>query len=172
MDSSLGQLALSQARMFKMKTLALCVSVLVISGCSSLPEISTPEVAWQAVHAVDFAQTDMTARDPDCYKESAWPTANIIGSHPSQAGLAAYWAAESAAHYAVSRWLDREEDATGSRAWGWARTAWYAVTIGASLDNVVHNHSIGLHPFGNGCPQEKRNVSIKQHLDSAAIRNF
>lgn len=132
---------------------------LLLGGCASLSLAPTKtdsfpttplEIAYQVTNAVDFAQTVNTARRPDCYRESDLVTSQIIGSHPSTQSVEAMWAIQSAAHYLVSNWLDREAEATGSRSWEVARIIWHGAMLGNSIRNVVANERIGLRPFGSG----------------------
>lgn len=131
------------------------LGVLLLTGCAALPPDSKlPEAAYQALHAVDFAQTVQIARSPDCYHESDPLTKRLIGEYPTEGQVRAAWALTSALHLAITGWLDREVDATDSKAWRIARGAWHVVTIADAGREVVHNHSLGLKPFGgNACPR-------------------
>ena len=141
-------------------TLLLCC---LVSGCASLNFNGNPldtfpskplEATWQTLNAIDYSQTVNTARRPDCgYYEKAWPTAEIIGEHPSVSGVGAMWALDSASHLFVSAWLDREVDATDSDGWRAIRLFWHALRLADTAHNIVDNHHIGLKPFGSGCRQ-------------------
>lgn len=130
---------------------------LALGGCAvTIPigdrptvRTSAPELVWQAVNGADMATTINGARCPQ-YAESGWPTANIIGSHPTERSVKAYWAAEATLHWAVSSWLDQEASATDSPAWRLVRGAWYAVTIADAAYSFNNNYQLGLRPFG-GC---------------------
>ena len=110
------------------------------------------EYAWQGLHAVDTYQTMQIARNPQCFEEADPLTRTLIGSHPSEAEVAAVMIAYSIGHAYVSGWLrERTEDAfereTPARG-GWyvARAVW---TVGGLLAKgavVAHNNSIGLGP--------------------------
>ena len=135
------------------------LSLCVLSGCATLREpTQTPdhfpsaalEGVYQVANALDYSTTVNVARRPDCYRESAFPTEQILGEHPSVAGVEVYWAASSVAHYAISRWLDREVDTTDSDAWRVARMVWHVATIGVSVRADINNYRIGLRPFGAG----------------------
>lgn len=132
---------------------------LLCTGCTTLREpTQTPdhfpsaalEGVYQVASGFDYATTVNIARRSDCYQESAFPTRQILGPHPSVSGVEAYWAASSVAHFAISRWLDREIDATDSDGWRAARIAWHVITIGVSVRQDIHNSDIGLRPFGAG----------------------
>lgn len=124
-------------------------TILSLSACATLPEpAAISEGIWQGLNAADFSQTVTIAREPQRYSECAELTRPIIGAHPSQQGVEAYWAGYSLLHYAVSVWLARMADDTGERGWTWALYGWEAVTLASSARNVAHNASIGLAPFG------------------------
>jgi hypothetical protein len=128
---------------------------LLLGGCAALPTDSKPpEAAYQALHAVDFAQTIQIARSPNCYHEADPLTKRLIGEHPSEGQVRAAWALTSTVHLAVTGWLDREVDATDSKAWRIARGTWHVLTIADAGREVVRNRSLGLMPFGgNACPR-------------------
>jgi len=137
----------------------LALAAVLTTGCTTLrAPTRTPdsfpsagfEAAYQVSNAFDFATTVNTARRPDCYHEAGFPTEQIIGRHPSSSSVEAYWAVSSAVHYTVSRWLDREVDATDSDVWRAARWTWHVLTIAASVKADVNNYRIGLRPFGTG----------------------
>lgn len=141
------------------RIIPLSVVVCALAGCTTL---RTPtqtqtqdnfpsaalETAYQLASAVDYSTTVNLARRPDCYHESIFPTRQFLGEHPSVTGVEAYWAASSVAHYEVSRWLDREVDATDSDGWRAARWAWHIATIAVSVRADISNYRIGLRPFG------------------------
>ena len=133
-----------------------------LSGCATLEQPRSPdtiasgalEAAFQTSNAIDYAQTINTARRPDCLAETGPTTSQIIGEHPTESRVAAMWVAQSAVHYLVTAWLDREVDATDGTGWRVARMLWHGVAPGDSLRNVVHNSEIGLRPFGDGASPE------------------
>lgn len=130
--------------------------MLAFSLTSNCPQASPWEVSYQALHAVDFAQTVQIARSPKCYEEKDLVTARIIGHHPTPSKVAGMWAAESMVHYAISGWLDRSSEANGG-AWTVARDTWHVVGVAWEAFDIGHNNAIGLKPFGgNRCePTEK-----------------
>jgi hypothetical protein len=147
---------------------AVLTAVLALSaiGCTTLrTPTQTPdnfpsaalEGAYQVASGLDYATTVNIARRPDCYRETGFPTSGILGAHPSTGSVEAYWAVASVAHFAVSRWLDWEIDATDSDAWRAARIVWHVATIAVSVRADVDNYKIGLRPFGAGAaPQCER----------------
>lgn len=110
--------------------------LLLIAGCSTYGRMSTPEKAWQGMHAIDTLQTIQIAKHPDCYMEntSAW----AIGEHPSTGRVLVFMAAASYLHAKVSYLLDDYgADPTWIRAWDWISLLTKGYTVG-------HNFSIGL----------------------------
>ena len=105
---------------------------------------------YQSISAVDFSTTINVARRSDCYYEDGWPTAQIIGRHPTVEHVYEYWAATALIHLAISNWLLREAEATGADAWSDLYGVWQMGTIGYSAYNAAHNLSIGERPFGAG----------------------
>lgn len=131
--------------------LIMLAAALCLSGCAtlSIDSSSVPtEGAYQALNAIDMSQTVMTARNPAHFWEHDWPTTALIGRHPSTGGVVAYGALVGAAHYAVTGWLDRQVDATGSSNWATARWVWRLGTLVSPVYNIINNHQIGLRPFG------------------------
>lgn len=123
-----------------MRRAALGVAMLV-AGCAELPRA---ELAWQAVHAVDVAQTVQIARAP-CYRESDPVTSAAIGEHPSTAGALTWGVGVAALHAGVTLLLERGD------APAWVRAAWQAVTIGNSAYFVKNNAEQGIAPWGAPC---------------------
>jgi hypothetical protein len=131
-----------------------------VAGCSSLaplePRTRPLEAGWQVLHAVDMAQTVHIAREPGCYYERGFPTRQVLGSQPSEAGVIAFGIASAYAHRYLSGVLDeRVQNArnTGQhvRTWETVRAASHMVALGIKINAVANNHAIGLRPFGRGC---------------------
>jgi hypothetical protein len=93
---------------------SLCMTLL--SACSTTASVGTgwlrppdpPEILYQGVSGADFATTVSIARQSRCYREVGFPTAQIIGSHPSVGAVEGWWAVQATSHYMISQWLDRE----------------------------------------------------------------
>lgn len=115
-------------------------AVLLLSGCASMPP---DELAWQALHAVDTAQTVQIARST-CYWEEAPGTEQLIGHHPSTAGALTWGIGSALAHWGVSAWLTEHGP-------HWARPLWNAVTIGRTAYYVKNNHDQGIGLTGTDC---------------------
>ena len=127
-----------------MRGFVLCVIVVVLTGCSHYKP--TPltkgqivgEVAWQAIHVIDWGQTLRIADNPDQYHEKN----PILGRHPSRGRVNTYMLAGAILHPVVT-WLLPEE----AEVFGFEfnpRWVWLGGTIATSGICVVNNHSIGL----------------------------
>jgi len=77
---------------------------------------------------IDWRQTS-TWHDPGCYEHNF-----ILGQHPSQAKINAYFILATLGHVYVADKLH-----------GWQRTLWQGLWIGAELKNGATNYSIGMH---------------------------
>ena len=109
------------------------------TGCQSMDR---EEIAWQALHAVDVAQTMSAARDP-CYREAAWLTRSIIGEQPSEAEVLVWGVGTAIIHRWVGLALERRD------APRWVRVAWDLGTIGYTGYTVVDNHQNGVRIWGD-----------------------
>jgi len=133
------------------RPIAAALALLALAGCSLTPS-QRAETVFQVVNGIDFAQTLNSARG-NCFREGNPITRSVIGEHPSEAGVTVYGAAQGAAHYAISAWLDREVDSTDSAAWWRSRLLWHVLTIGWAAHSVIRNERVGAEPFGSGtCP--------------------
>lgn len=111
---------------------------LLAGGCQTMDQ---DELAWQALHAVDVAQTLNAASDP-CYMEKSWLTKRMIGEQPSDAGVI-LWGIGSAL---VHKWVaDQLEQRDAPR---WAQTVWSYGTITHTGYAVMTNHENGVRPWG------------------------
>lgn len=126
------------------------LALLFLVGCQSIPS-SRAETVWQTLNAADFSQTMHIARN-GCYTEVAWPTAQIIGGHPSESEVALYGAAQALAHYSVTRWLDKKVSSDADDGWETIRTIWHVFTIFSAGYRVQNNYYEGMKPFGGGGP--------------------
>jgi hypothetical protein len=139
----------------RMLRVSIVCAVSALSGCAiNVPiggnhhvHVSAPEEVFQTLNAVDFATTVSIARKPRCYEELGTPTEDIIGKHPTEGKVYAYWAVYSAAHLATSSWLDREVDSTDARGWKIAQRAFQVFSIADAAYSVQRNWRMGLRPF-------------------------
>lgn len=112
-----------------------------LGGCQSL-EVDREEMTWQALHAMDVAQTLNAASDP-CYKENAWLTKRLIGEQPSDAEVVA-WGVGTAVFHA---WVSNALDDRGAPVW--VQKLWELGTLGHTTYAVGTNHENGVRPFGS-----------------------
>ncbi len=107
-------------------------------GCQSMDR---QELTWQALHAVDVAQTLNAAGDP-CYEEQAWLTKRLIGEQPSDPDVIAWGVGTALVHLWIARELERRD------APRWLQATWSIGTIGATGYTIVDNHRNGVRPWG------------------------
>jgi hypothetical protein len=114
----------------------------LLAGCETM---SRREIAWQALHAVDVAQTLSAARDP-CYEEAAWLTRRLIGRQPSDAEVLVWGVGTAAFHAWVSHELHHREAPT------WLRMVWDLGTLGQTVYAIGSNHDTGVRIVGDNRP--------------------
>lgn len=117
-----------------------------LGGCQSL-DLSSDEITWQALHAMDVAQTVSAARDP-CYEEDAWLTEKLIGAQPSTGEVLLWGAGTSIAHAWISGMLESRD------APRWVQKTWSYATITSTGFAVASNHAEGVRVFGSNKPVE------------------
>lgn len=122
-------------------TRASIAAVLVLAGCQGVPKA---EIAWQALHAVDVAQTVQIARS-ECFREDDPLTRAMIGEDPSVGEAIGWGVAMAGFHYGVTRWLEAIE------APGWLQSGWQVVTIVNSGHFVKNNFDQGIEPWATTC---------------------
>lgn len=87
------------------------------------------EVAYGAVHLIDWSQTRYAARQGDAFRE----TNPVLGDHPSVGRVDGYFAATLAGHVLVTDLLPRS----------W-RSLWQGSTIAVEATIAAHNRAIGV----------------------------
>lgn len=123
-----------------MKRAALLLAAL--TGCAEVPR---EEYAYQALHAIDAAQTVQIARSrSNCFWESAPGTEQLIGKYPSTSEALWWGIGSAAAHLGVSLWLDRHAPR-------WVYTGWQAITISRTAYYVGNNARQGIGITGSDC---------------------
>ena len=122
--------------------LAIVLATPFFAGCQSL---SNEEIAWQALHAVDVAQTISAANDP-CYVEDALVTRQLIGADPSTGEVLLWGAGMAVGHAWVTALLERND------APGWVQKTWSYATITGTGLAIPNNHSEGIRVFGDNRP--------------------
>lgn len=115
---------------------------LTSAGCQSL---TSEEITWQSLHAIDVAQTLSAAQDP-CYVEDAYLTRKLIGAQPSTAEVLAWGAGMAVGHAWISRVLEQRD------APSWVRKTWSYATITGTGLAVATNHAEGVRAFGSNKP--------------------
>jgi hypothetical protein len=117
-----------------------------LAGCAGWStETKVEEAAYQALSAYDTVQSIHGANNPACYTESRWPTANVIGPHPSPSTALAWGVARSGLHLAVTALLEEQE------APRWVQRVWQGTNLAFEGRNVWQNQAIGLR-FSSGAP--------------------
>ena len=109
-----------------------------LGGCQSMDR---QELTWQALHAIDVAQTLNAASDP-CYEEKAWLTQRLIGAQPSDAEVIA-WGVGTAVFHA---WISNTLEERGAPQW--VQKLWELGTLGQTTYAIGTNHQEGVRPFG------------------------
>lgn len=99
-----------------MKTLILCV-LLLLSGCAEWPtEIKVEEAVYQSLSVIDAAQTAYGIKHG--YVESAKLAVAFGGREPSTGTVLCYRAAWSLLHLGITELLEKEEaDIWAKRTW-------------------------------------------------------
>jgi len=127
-------------------TLFLTGGGMLNAGCQSL-NFTSEEIAWQALHAVDVAQTVSASRDP-CYVEDAVVTRQLIGSQPSTGEVLLWGAGMAVGHAWISTLLENHD------APKWVQKTWSYATITGTGIAVASNHSEGIRVMGDNNPVE------------------
>jgi hypothetical protein len=121
--------------------LAVC---LALGGCAEWgTETKVEEGVFQVVSAVDTVQSLAIARNPDRLQESGWPTASVIGNHPTAAATVAWGVGRGLVHAFVTDQL------VSCGANDTVLRIWQGVSIGAEANAVLQNHSIGIGYMGS-----------------------
>ncbi|MGB8693013.1 MAG: hypothetical protein WCD08_05835 [Steroidobacteraceae bacterium] len=103
------------------------------------------ELAWQALHVVDVAQTAQISRHPECYHEVG--SSYLIGQHPDLLQVLAWGVAEGYGHYWISDWLaDHKMKRT--------RQVWEVITIGYKGYTLRANDLEGIYTGNATCPSD------------------
>lgn len=150
--------------LFTIAALLVILFACLLSGCSAvmpLPESTyetkvthRTELAWQALNALDTAQTVTIARSPDClYEDNKMAAAIYGGEHPSTSRVLATNVLLAWGHYELGGWLDRrtqaavDADSPLRGLWYTSKVAFYAVSFLGTGYAVSNNLSLGIRPF-------------------------
>jgi len=93
------------------------------------PADTKREIAWQAIHVLDWGQTRYIVKHPDEFFERNF----ILGEHPSVGEVNTYFVLTGALHY----WLMRRVEPETRKLLQW-------VTIGFGASNVANNYHLGV----------------------------
>jgi hypothetical protein len=99
-------------------------------------ETKVEESLYQALHAIDTAQTLYIAKHPDAFyeSESAW----ALGRHPPGSRVVAYMALDAVGHAAVTATL------VSFNLPRWVARTWELVTVGDTAHCVGNNFRLGI----------------------------
>jgi hypothetical protein len=120
--------------------LSLTLWALIFASVAHAGDFSTETVVeesvYQALHAIDIAQTVYIAKHPDQFyeKEIDW----AVGRHPAEARVLQYMVGDAALHVALTFVLVKAD------APRWVTRSWELLTIGASANNVRGNYNVGI----------------------------
>lgn len=131
----------------------------LLTGCAgprlgfATYEARNAELLWQAMHALDTAQTVTIARSPECLYEKARLAQMVYGTkHPSVERVLATNTAGAALHWAAGSWLDRATERSFAREGSQrgtlyvARIAYYSLSFMGTGTAVVGNVQLGIKP--------------------------
>ena len=133
-----------------MKRLTLLASLLILSGCENFHRNS--EIAWQAMHVLDAAQTVQIAKNTPCRRESNPFTQMLIGEYPEESNVYKWWAGTAIVHYVFHKWLDKKAEKIN------LDIAIRGVDL-AHKFNTVHNNN------SNGIKYNRIEGKAKAHCD-------
>lgn len=117
-----------------MRLVTSLLAIAILSGCTALRQ--PEELAWQAIHTIDMAQTLDGSRDP-CWHEANPITQRVIGRKPTTAGVIAYGIGTGALHALISSLLI---DQGYERAYAY----WQMASFANSSLAVGMNHGAGV----------------------------
>lgn len=120
------------------KKLPIAISLLMLSGCTSLPQVNQgAQYVFQVANIVDTIQTVHGAASDSCYAEADPITRRLIGEHPSATAVVAKGVGYALVQYGVGRWLS-------TNGHEYLNTAWQALTIESVGSAVANNIRVGI----------------------------
>ncbi len=127
----------------RLTALVCSISMALLTGCAALREPN--EVAWQAMHAIDTAQTLSLTRDSRYVEvESAW----LLGERPKEKAVVAWSVASSFAHAGITRLLIDNDHPKAAKIWQY-------VTLSSVCSTVGRNASIGIQIGGTNAGPDR-----------------
>ena len=116
-----------------MKKLLLLLILFLLPSTASSEELSKAEkvgeLSFQVVNFIDMMQTLEIVQHSDLYYE----TNSILGKHPQQNEVIAYFMIRGAMHYRTTKWLPKK-----------FRPAWLTITFLPQIPLIEHNHNLGI----------------------------
>jgi len=130
--------------------------VMMSTACSSIdrPSIRYAEMAYQAGHVIDVAQTINHGRD-NCFEETNGLTRRILGDNPKPGETLAWGLAWGAGHYVVSERLEHYDAPM------WLQIGWQAITITEKGLTIGRNHRNGIRPWGDNKRPQSMNDACR-----------
>ncbi len=128
-----------------MTRLALLATLALLSGCETFSAMPAHEKTWHLLNAIDTGQTINAARRPDCWREVGFPTRQLAGEHPSEAGV---YVTSAGYSYAYHRFARLEPETRAGRI---AHQVVRWTVLLAKGATVKENHREGVRPWGGGC---------------------
>ena len=116
-----------------MKKLLLSLSLILWISTANSEELSKAEkvgeLSFQVVNFIDMMQTIEIVQHDDLYYE----TNPILGKHPQQNEVIAYFMIRGAMHYHTTKWLPKK-----------LRVPWLTITVLPQIPLIEHNHNLGI----------------------------
>jgi hypothetical protein len=114
---------------------------LFLSGCAGwTKEEKITQGIYTALHVADWMQTRAIADEPKRFYE----TNAVLGRHPEQSAVDAYFTATLIGHYLIADALPRRWTVPGTAYTVNPRGIWQWFWIGVEANCVRHNHAIGV----------------------------
>lgn len=142
-----------------MKRLMILAACIALCGCAgprlgfATYEARNAELMWQAMHALDTAQTVSIAKSPACLYEKAPLAQMVYGTkHPSVERVLITNTAGAALHWTAGAWLDRATERSFAREGDnrgmlyAARIAYYGLSFMGTGTAVIGNVQLGIKP--------------------------
>ena len=111
----------------------LLLTLILLSSTAISEELSKAEkvgeLSFQVVNFIDMMQTIEIVQHDDLY----YVTNPILGTHPQQNEVIAYFMIRGAMHYHTTKWLPKK-----------LRVPWLTVTVLPQIPIIEHNHNLGI----------------------------
>ena len=111
----------------------LLLTLILLSSTAISEELSKAEkvgeLSFQVVNFIDMMQTIEIVLHDDLYYE----TNPILGKHPQQHEVIAYFMIRGVMHYHTTKWLPEK-----------FRIPWLTITVLPQIPLIEHNHNLGI----------------------------